>query len=191
MEKASYIFQTPRLQIRRATDSEADADFFYGIWTNSQVMALVGFPYGLRITRNEIREMFERESDSEYNQWLIVEFRQTYVPIGECKLGWPNEDGISETDVKLLPDYWGLGFGTEIKRGLVNYLFTHTDCRAVKATPNKKNLASQKMQEAVGGKRVGEDLFQFPREMKDYTCDVPHYVYMVLREDWEKMRNQK
>ena len=44
------------------------------------------------------------------------------------------------------------------------------------------------MQEAVGGKRVGEEVFRFPEEMRAYTCDVPHYIYMVFREDWEKMQ---
>ncbi|RKX23729.1 MAG: hypothetical protein DRP45_09800, partial [Candidatus Zixiibacteriota bacterium] len=101
-------------------------------------------------------------------------------------LGLPNNEGISETDVKLLPQFWGKSYGSEIKRGLVNYLFTHTNCKGIKATPNKLNIASQKMQESVGAKRVGESIFSFPPEMKDYTSDVPHYIYIVYREDWEK-----
>ncbi len=185
MYDTEIVFQTERLRIRKAMARDADVEFFYRLWTNPEVMSMVGFPRGLRITRDEIRAMFEKADDSEYNRRLMVEIIKTGTAIGECKLGLP-DDGISETDVKLFPEYWGNGYGTEIKRGLVDYLFRHTDCKAVKATPNKKNIASQKMQEAVDGKCVGDGVFRFPEEMRDCTCDVHHYVYMVFREDWEK-----
>jgi RimJ/RimL family protein N-acetyltransferase len=184
----TIVIETARLIIRRALASDVDVDFFHDIWTNPDVMRFVGYPKGLRITKNEIRAHIEQEKDGEFDTWLIVELRHAGVPIGECKLGAPNRDGISETDVKLLPQYWGQAYGTEIKRALVEYLFTHTACRAVKATPNKENIASQKMQEAVGGRRVGEGIFYFPDDMRDFTCPVPHFVYMVFREDWEKRR---
>jgi ribosomal-protein-alanine N-acetyltransferase len=186
MGDTEIVFQTERLNIRKAMDCDADIEFFYRLWTNPEVMTIVGFPQGLRITRDEIRATFKKADDSEYNRRLMVEILETGVPIGECKLGLPDAEEISQTDVKLFPEYWGHGFGTEIKRGLVNYLFRHTDCKAVKATPNRNNIASQKMQTAVGGKCVGEGIFRFPEEMRDYTCEVLHYVYMVLREDWEK-----
>jgi ribosomal-protein-alanine N-acetyltransferase len=186
MDDTEVVFQTERLSIRKAMASDMDVEMFYRLWTNPKVMTMVGFPQGLRITRDEIRAMFENAYDSEYNCRLMVEILETGVPIGECKLGLPDAEGISETDVKLFPERWGNGYGTEIKRGLVDYLFRHTDCNAVRATPSKNNIASQKMQTAVGGKRVDEGIFRFPEEMRDYTCDVPHYVYMVFREDWEK-----
>ena len=111
--------------------------------------------------------------------------------IGECKLGPPDDDGVAGTDVKLMPEFWGSRYGAEVKQGLVDYLFTHTDCKIIKATPNKKNIASQKMQEAVGGKRVSEELYRFPEKMRDYTCDIPLYIYHVFREDWEKRKSEK
>jgi ribosomal-protein-alanine N-acetyltransferase len=185
-EVPMIVFRTARLSVRRATASETDVAFFHHIWTNPEVMKFVGYPQGLRITPDEIRAQIEKEHDTEYDVWLVVELKNSGVPVGECKLGWPNTDGISETDIKLLPQYWGNGYGTEIKRALVAYLFTNTGCRAVKATPNKENIASQRMQEAVGGRRVGEGVFRFPEKMRNFTCPVPHYVYLVYREDWEK-----
>lgn len=185
-QSPKIVFETARLAIRRATASEADVAFFHRIWTNPDVMKSVGYPHGLRITQDEIRRHIEKKQENEYDTWLVVELKDARVAIGECKLGWPDAEGISETDVKLLPQYWRRGYGTEIKRGLVDYLFTRTGCRAVKATPNKENIASRKMQEAVGGRCVGEGVFRFPEEMRDFTCPVPHYIYMVYREDWEK-----
>jgi RimJ/RimL family protein N-acetyltransferase len=187
----STIFETRRLSIRRALANDDDVEFLYSLWTNPEVMIFVGFPHGLRITRDEIRSQMNKRDSSEYDVYLIVELKESGSRIGECKLGRPDSDGISETDVKIMPEYWGQGYGTEIKRGLVEYLFTRTDCRAVKATPNKNNIASQKMQEAVGGKRIGESVFEFPDDMKDYTCPVPHCIYMVTRDKWEQSRDSR
>jgi RimJ/RimL family protein N-acetyltransferase len=179
------IFQSPRLTIHEAGTSDADVDLFYRLWTNPEVMVFVGFPRGLKITREQVREDIANANDSEYDRMLIVQLRNSNQPIGECKLGLPDDDGVAHTDAKLLPEFWGQGYGSEIKRGLIDYLFTHTDCKAVRATPNQNNVASQKMQEAVGGKRVGEGVYRFPEDKRDYTVDVPYFVYMVYREDWE------
>lgn len=175
------IIETERLIIRRAEPTETDIEFFYRIWTDSRVMTFVGFPNGLKITRDDIRAKIEKETESEYNCTLIVQLKATGKPIGECKLGTPDKDGIAGTDVKLLPDHWGHKYGVEVKRALVDYLFAHTDCVAIKATPNKKNIASIKMQEAVGGERVGEETYRFPESMRSYTCDIPLYIYLVRR----------
>ena len=189
MEK--IVFKTSRLIIRKATASDKDVEMYYNLWTDPRVMSFVGFPKGLKITKKEIYNRITAEDESEYDCKLVIVLKETNIPIGECKLGYPDEDSISETDVKLLPQYWGNGYGTEIKRGLVEYLFTHTDCIGVKATPNKLNIASHKMQEAVGGKKIGEDVYTFPERMRSFTKDVPHYIYMVYREDWEVLRGKQ
>lgn len=182
------VFETERLIIRKARPDTKDVDFFFAIWTNPEVMTMVGFPNGLSITRDQIAKQISSQSSSVMDYKLVVELKDTGDLIGECKLGTPDESGVSETDVKLLPQYWGNGYGTEIKRGLVNWLFSNTDCKIVRATPNRNNIASQKMQEAVGGRRVGEGVFEFPESTRDYTVDVPHYIYEVTRETWERRK---
>ncbi|MFC1848851.1 GNAT family N-acetyltransferase [candidate division CSSED10-310 bacterium] len=182
------IIETPRLVIRRARAQESDIDLFYTLWTDPQVMKNVGFPSGLKITRQEIREIIMKQDQSEFNKPLIIQMHNAGPLIGECKLGLPDNDGISETDVKLRPRFWGKRYGTEVKQSLVDYLFTHTRCIGIKATPNKLNRASQKMQEAVGARKVGEEQFTFPEHMRHYTNPVSSYIYIVYREDWELAR---
>lgn len=181
-ENPKIVFETERLRVQVA--SPADTDHYYELWTNPRVMRNVGFPQGLRITREQIAQMLQQQADRIFDSRLVVLLRVTEEPIGECKLGWPNEEGISTTDVKLLPLYWGNKYGVEIKRALVDYLFTHTTCTAVEATPNVKNTASIKMQEAVGGVRVGEDTW-VPEPNDGYMVPVHHYIYRVFRRDWE------
>ena len=101
---------------------------------------------------------------SEFDHLLIVELKSNHQAIGECKMSTPNSDGVATTDVKLLPETWGNGYGVEIKRGLLNHLFANTDCIAAEATPNVNNVASIRMQEAVGGIRVGENPTPFPKQ---------------------------
>ena len=154
-------------------------------------MTNVGFPQGLRITREEIAANLEKQDPAQvFDRYLMVELQATGEVIGECKLGSPDAEGIAETDVKLFPQFWGHKYGVEIKRGLVDYLFRHTDCTAVQASPNVNNVASIRMQEAVGGVRVGEELYEFPAEMQDYTVPVHAYIYRVYRQDWLKTRNK-
>lgn len=184
MPSQHTVFDTERLVIRTA--SIQDVDLIYELWTDPRVMANVGFPHGLRTTREEIEEGLRKPSDSEFKRLLVVELRATGQPIGQCLMHHPDEEGIAETDIKLLPAFWGHKYGVEVKRGLVAHLFTHTGCTAVQATPNVGNIASIKMQESVGGVRVGEKVYEFPKSMRHYTTPVHHYIYRVYREDWER-----
>jgi RimJ/RimL family protein N-acetyltransferase len=181
---ARVIFTTDRLTVRLATVN--DADLYSQLWTDPRVMTNVGFPKGLPITRDKIHDRLAKSGASEFDRLLIVELNSNHRAIGECKMSSPNGEGIATTDVKLLPEFWGHGYGVEIKRGLLKHLFTNTDCTAVEATPNVNNTASITMQEAVGGIRVGENTHNFPKSMQDYTTPVHHYIYRVGRTDWQQ-----
>ncbi|MDP8227246.1 MAG: GNAT family protein [Candidatus Celaenobacter polaris] len=180
------VFETTRLIARRPTTKDEDVDFYFQLWNEPRVMKNVGFPKGLLIRREEIISQLARAENSEFDHTLIVIDKESNTPIGECKLGSPDEKGISTTDVKLLPLYWNKGFGTEIKTCLINYIFTHTNCKAIQATPNKSNIASQKMQEKVGAKRVSEGTYHFPESMQSYTKPVEYILYQIDRAEWEK-----
>ena len=184
MSPQRVIFTTERLVVRAATVQ--DIELIYELWTDPRVMANVGFPHGLRTTREEIEERLRKPYDSEFERLLVVELEDTGQPIGQCYMHLPDEKGISETDIKLLPGFWGHKYGVETKRGLVAHLFTNTNCTAVGASPNVGNIASIKMQESVGGVRVGEAVYEFPEYMRDHTTPVHHYIYHVYREDWER-----
>ena len=188
------LFETPRLTIRHATVSDADVAFFLRLWNNPQVMHFVGFPQGLGLDEAQVRRAIQRGLEQGEPQHLdarlVAERKLDGASIGECKLGTPDAQGLSETDVKLLPEYWSQGYGVEIKRGLLTYLFTQTRCQVVQATPNVENIASIRMQEAVGGVRVGETVYEFPPEKRAFTCPVHSYIYQVRRETWELRRDR-
>lgn len=161
-------------------------------------MRNVGFPSGLTTNCDEIARQLSEQPPGEFDCVLVVSLRAASEPtaegptgelIGECRLGSPDSAGIARTDIKLLPEHWGKGFGKEIKRALLDYLFTHTPCHEVRATPNKGNTRSIRLQESVGGRQVGEGVYQFPESLRAQTLDVPYVEYAVSREDWEKNRS--
>ena len=180
------IIKTKRLIIQPAEVTEKNIEFIYTLWANPDVMKFVGFPQGFKTDKQKIREQLESEQGKVFNRVLIVSRKDDNELIGNCKLGSTDESGIAHTDVKVLPKFWRNGYGKEIKKALVEYQFENTECVGVQGDPNKLNIASIKMQEAVGGKKVREGVHKFPESMKDYTTDVPYVVYIVYRSDWEK-----
>jgi ribosomal-protein-alanine N-acetyltransferase len=185
---ANPVFETERLGVRIATGE--DVDLVYALWTDPRVMRHVGFPQGLRVTRQEVEERLANQGPSPFEQVLVVELKATGEAVGACKVGSPDEDGVAEPDIKLLPEFWGRKYGVEGWRALVAYEFTHTDCEAVHGTPNVENVASIKMQEAAGGVRIDEGVCEFPESMRDYTTPVHYYIYRVSRADWESERKR-
>jgi RimJ/RimL family protein N-acetyltransferase len=178
------VFTTCRLQVRVA--GLQDAAFFYRLWNDPQVMYYVGFPHGLGLSLAQVTCQLERGAGhSVFERNLLVVQAGSHTALGECYLGLPQGKQVAETDIKLLPDFWGQGYGTEIKQGMLDYLFTHSDCLVVQATPNRENLASIRMQEAVGGVRLGEGVSEIPEGQQADARPVMYYIYQVSRQTWE------
>jgi RimJ/RimL family protein N-acetyltransferase len=143
---------------------------------------------GLPVSREDVIRQISEGGPSKFQHLLIVTLKSTGQAIGKCKLHQPDLNGIAATDVKLLPEFWGNKYGVEIKRGMLDYLFTHTTCQEVEATPNLENIASNRMQEAVGGVCIGKCIYEFPESMRGYTTPVHHAIFRVSREKWKMQR---
>jgi RimJ/RimL family protein N-acetyltransferase len=180
----AQVFVTKRLKVRAA--ARDDVDLYYALWTDPRVMKNVGFPQGLRTSRSDIMEILSKQAGTEFDRLLVVALKDGGQAIGECKLARPDEQGIAEPDIKLLPAYWGQGYGAECWKELVSYQFMHTDCQTIQTTPNVDNVAAIQLYESSGAKRVGEDVDYFPESMRDYTTPVHHYVYHLDRADWQE-----
>lgn len=179
----TIVFETERCIVRLAVES--DLGFYMALWTNPDVMRHLGFPQGIPVTPEEMRATLIRQGETEFDRLLVIELKATGQPIGECKLSRP-EDGVSEPDIKLLPVYWGQGYGTEVWQGIVSYQFRNTDCEAIVTSPNVANAAAIRLYEAAGAVRVGESVYAFPEAMRDFTTPVHSYTYRLSRLDWQQ-----
>jgi len=184
MTKRDFL-QTPRLGIRRATVK--DAAFIHTLWTMPAVMRFVGFPEGLAISVAEIENEITTSLDSEFGSRLIVTLLETKDQIGQCKIGLPDSEGVCEPDIKLLPAYWGKGYGKELWAAMIDYAFLHSSARIVQGTPNQANTASIRMQLGSGMVQVGEGIFPAHPNRHPGAVPVPYYKLHITRERW-KMR---
>ncbi|HDS02457.1 MAG TPA: GNAT family N-acetyltransferase [Firmicutes bacterium] len=182
------VFTTERMSIE--APHESDASFFCSLWQNPEVMKYVGFPEGLFCDEKRLSRQIARDNEEGkvFGRPLIVRLSSDATLIGECFMGFPDDEGLSETDVKILPQYRGVGYGTEIKKGLVDYLFAQSSARGIKATPHKDNRASIRMQEANGGIRLGEAIWKPSGEQREKSgaCDVPYCSYVIYRDPPER-----
>jgi RimJ/RimL family protein N-acetyltransferase len=176
------IFETARLCVRLA--NVEDAVLIQALWNDPRVMTYVGFPHGLGITLDQLREQYLRREGDEFERLLVVELKETGQPIGQCKMERPNDEGLVGPDLKLLPAFWGHRYGAEAWKAMVAYEFTHTGCDAVDGSPNVENVASIKMMAGAGAVRIDEGVYEFPEPMRDLTLPVHYYVYRLSREDW-------
>jgi RimJ/RimL family protein N-acetyltransferase len=53
-------------------------------------------------------------------------------------------------DIKLKPDYWGRGLGTEGMRQVVRWFFASTKCSLLVVPPHRKNPAAERVYEKAG-----------------------------------------
>ena len=183
-ETRDLVFETERLIVRTAADD--DIDLYYALWTNPEVMKHVGFPGGIPLNLEEMKQKPFQRGETEFDQMLLVALKETGQGIGECKLSRPDENGVAEPDIKLLPAYWGKGYGREVWMQIISYIFKYSDCDVIQTTPNVANLPAIKIYEASGAVRTGEDIYHFPESMQAYTIPVQCYIYRLHRRDWLK-----
>ena len=185
----SYFLKTARLGIRRA--QATDAMSIHDLWTNPVVMQCVGFPNGLAITVDEIRKGIERSPDSEFGSLLIANSLETGLPIGQCKIGAPNSDGVCEPDVKLRPEFWGNGYGRELWEALIEHAFTNPAVHIVQGTPNRANTASVRMQLGSGMVQVDEGVFSNHPSPHPGAVPVPYFRLQITRKQWQSLREMQ
>ncbi|MCX6092835.1 MAG: GNAT family protein [Candidatus Bipolaricaulota bacterium] len=175
-------FETPRLVVRAAVAE--DALFIEALWSDPRVTCHVGFPLGIPSARDDVPRRIRRGDG--LTALLIAEERESREPIGQCMLGALDSCGTCEPDIKLAPPFWGLGYGRELWAALVDQLFLESSCTIVRGTPNIANMASIRMQESAGMRRVGRGVSEFPASMQAFTAPVPHFVYEITREEWKR-----
>lgn len=178
-----YFLRTSRLGIRRATVK--DATFIHTLWTMPAVMRLVGFPQGLAISVDEIEKGIAGSPDSEIGSRLIATLLETKEQIGQCKIGVPDCDRICEPDIKLLPAFWGNGYGKELWAAMIDYAFLNTSASIVQGTPNQANTASIRMQLGSGMVQVDEGVFPVHPSPHPGAVPVPYYKLQITREQWK------
>lgn len=88
----------------------------------------------------------------------------------------PEDELCLMGDIKLKPEYWGQGLGTEGMQKVVEWLLGHTDCCLLVVPPHRKNPAAQRVYEKAG--------FELYRGMRSWRN---HKVMELSRERYKRI----
>lgn len=141
----------------------SDFEFIKNLWLDSEVMKFIGFPRGMELPDDEIGDWLNNKDSAKVR--LIVEEKTSGKQIAET--GWqtnieyPHANGrkSSNIDIKISQSHWGQGYGTEILKGLIDYIFNNTDLEVLFVDPNIENIAAIKLYEKIGFKKIGQPVF--------------------------------
>jgi ribosomal-protein-alanine N-acetyltransferase len=138
------IFQTTRLSIRKLT--ELDTDNFFDMMGNSKVMNPVPRTAMTRAESDaKLALLIELEPNSSTTVWaMTVKGNDEFI--GLCGF-LKNDENQDELAYRLREKYWGVGYGTEVAKGLLTYGFEEKNFPVIIGDVYIENIPSIKILE--------------------------------------------
>lgn len=163
----TLFLETKRLLLKFPTKD--DLPELLKLRTNPEVMRYIGD--GHIQTQNQVEEFLTLAIgyQERYGMGFCSVFeKSTNQFIGQAGLG---HLGLDETQnefeiaYRLLPEYWGKGYGTELAKALVNWGFTHLEVKKLIAVTHPNNIASQQVLKKTGFIPTGKMLWHTGQEV--------------------------
>lgn len=157
---------------------EEDLAFLFGLWHTAEVMRYADeLPFLRGWTKSDDPHLAwakyeERRATlgKAYTQLMLHHAEGARIgesffaplPEGYAFGKWRKPQGVVGLmgDIKLMPDYWGQGLGSEGMRYVVAWLFQNTDASLLMVPPHRKNPAAERVYEKAG--------FELYRGMRSY-----------------------
>ena len=132
----NFTYNQKSFYIRSAIESDAPLLLYW--WNDGEIMAHAGFPLGLQITIDKVKESIAKNDEN--RQLLIIYIED--MPIGE--MNYTNNDGVYSFGIKICnKTYQNNGYGTEILKHLFEYLFNVKNAKKITCDTNLKNIRAQ------------------------------------------------
>jgi len=149
--------ETERLVLKKLVDADKERLVsLIGDFRVSKTLSNVPYPY----TLDDADEWLKIVDNEEFNLNIFLNDDL----IGGIGLT-PTEDDFYELGYWLGVEYWGQGYATESVMELLNYAKSNTPCEKLKANAFKENVASAKVLEKNGFKRVEDrEVFSISRQ---------------------------
>ena len=149
--------ETERLVLKKLVEADKERLVsLIGDFRVSKTLSNVPYPY----TRDDADEWLKIVDNEEFNLNIFLNDNL----IGGVGLT-PAEDDFYELGYWLGVEYWGQGYSTESVMQLLNYAKSNIPCEKFKANVFKENVASAKVLEKNGFKRVEDrEVFSISRQ---------------------------
>jgi RimJ/RimL family protein N-acetyltransferase len=162
----SALPETARLALRPIT--AADFDLYFRFQTDPQVMQHIGPPRSAAVVQQYLANMPDDYARwPGMGRWFTVE-KATGAVVGIHLLKPLDTSEHIELGYRLLPEYWGRGYATEMGRGLVEYGFRELGLRQIVGITTDENRASQQVLKKCG--------LRYQRRAHYYGADVRFYA---------------
>lgn len=173
MNDFNLIFKTERLQVRKL--HSIDIDLFFDMMSNPNVMHPI--PQEV-FNREKSDEHFYKHSnpapDSTKQVWaLTLKGKEEFIGLVAFL---KNENDEDEIGYRLREQFWGVGYGTEIAKGLIDYGFSECNMDLIVADVSTENDKSVK---------ILEKFFKPHSEFYNEHDKCMDRRYKLLKEDWD------
>ena len=176
-----------RLIIKEADST--DLDTLLNLWSNPEVMRLAGYPSPQGSSLGDVESWWRdyqfRRTEGPWERQFVIKLKDGPF-IGES--GWSKIDDPGEirgfdieprlitviTDIKLDPNYWGLGYAPEAMKELLWWAYDEAGVDVILVLAHRKNEAAKKAYEKCGFKDTGflakgeYRIFSLSKEEADY-----------------------
>jgi 2-hydroxy-3-keto-5-methylthiopentenyl-1-phosphate phosphatase len=143
--------------------SERSKENIRKLWESSEVMRYVGYPFGLGWSRAKYNDHWKKLLKDEQAIYLALEDSSGHF-LGEAKIAFPDDDGFSQPDMKLLSEFWGQGLGFEAWQIILERIGARWPEAGIVVTPNIENSRAIKLYRRLGFKFIGDEYLWEPPE---------------------------
>lgn len=171
----TMIFETDRLIARQLQENDQSA--YFDMMGNPNVMSLI--PREI-MSKNESDNHLAKfiksyDAQSDLKVWAIA-LKEENEFIGLCAF-LKNNENDDEIGYRLREKFWGVGYGTEITKGLIDFGFNKLGTELITADVYVDN---------VGSVKILEKFFQRDIEFFNKEDNCTDRRYKLTRNEWLK-----
>jgi ribosomal-protein-alanine N-acetyltransferase len=168
----NIILQTPRLILRRFTDSDADAELVFHLNSDPEVLKYLHEP--LLTNTNHAREIIRTIILPQYGKNLgrwAVNTKSDNEFIGWCGLKYLAEEDEIDLGYRFKRSSWGKGYATEAAKNTLDFGLNKLGLKSIVGRALIENTGSINVLQKAGMEYIGEDIIN----------DAPHKVFIKQR----------
>lgn len=137
------IFETERFLIRELRHE--DIEDFFDMQSNENVMRYVKSPLDYEESIMELEKFIGYYSgDTRYFFLWAIESRESADFVGICGV-YHNDNKENEIAYRLREQFWGIGIGSEVVKGLIAYCLSTLEMNEIVAFVDDDNIGSVKI----------------------------------------------
>lgn len=144
----------------------------------------LGLPKDIEETRQNIKPFIEAKEKTPQSKYTwSIKIINTNVFIGLAGISLSNDKfKIGEIFYKLIPEYWGNGYATEISRKIIEIGFETLKLHRIEAGFATENIKSKRVLEKCGMTREG-----ILRKVLPIRGEwVDGYIYSIIEDEYKK-----